>query len=271
MLEKYYYNSPLTFESGMSFFVQQCGITYSHAPYFIWRSCSDIYVIEYVTNGEGTVICNGKEYTVRAGDTYLLPVGSDHKYFASKKDPFEKKWINLKGELCAHLIDAYGLKNKVCFSGISIEKYLDQFIQFLQADPDSEDINREGAIIFHKIAQTLSRSQKKKSPTYVEKAKKLIDDNIYKKLSADNIAHEVGLSVSRLGKLFKESYGTTVYSYILQRKIEVSQNLLSDSLLQIGQIADMLGFADEHYFSNVFKSKVGMTPTAYRKNFSNIA
>ena len=46
--------------------------------------------------------------------------------------------------------------------------------------------------------------------------------------------------------------------------------LLQDTTHSIKSIATHLGFADEHYFANVFKSKTGRTPSQYRKSRSNI-
>ena len=41
--------------------------------------------------------------------------------------------------------------------------------------------------------------------------------------------------------------------------------MLLNTNLSVKQIANHLSFADEYYFSNVFKQKVGLSPTAYRK------
>lgn len=67
-----------------------CGITYPDPNYKIYRHCSDVYVIEYIEKGAGTVICNQQPYRLRQGDAYILPAGTAHRYYADPQDPWQK-------------------------------------------------------------------------------------------------------------------------------------------------------------------------------------
>ena len=50
------------------------------------------------------------------------------------------------------------------------------------------------------------------------------------------------------------------------KKIDYSCDLLNAQCYSIGKIAEMSGFVNTYYFSRVFKSKTGVTPTQYRNN-----
>ena len=89
--------------------------------------------------------------------------------------------------------------------------------------------------------------------------------NLYTKITVEDVAGYISLSVSQLNRLFKKEYGTTVYSYLLNCRIETAKSLLKGTALSISEISEKLIFTDEHYFSNIFKKKVGLAPSAYRK------
>ncbi len=47
--------------------------------------------------------------------------------------------------------------------------------------------------------------------------------------------------------------------------IALAKKLLLDTALTVAQIAETLTFSDEYYFSGLFKEKVGVPPSVYRK------
>ena len=136
----------------------------------------------------------------------------------------------------------------------------------LMARNVDNEINNFGAVIFHRIVQKLAENTEKKEENPAEKIKKYIDGNIYDKINAKSVARASGFSVSQIGRLFKNEYGTTVYSYILEQKIKAAEKLLKNSSLSIKETASILNFTDEHYFCNIFKRKRGMTPGEFRKS-----
>ena len=90
--------------------------------------------------------------------------------------------------------------------------------------------------------------------------KEYIDGHIYEKLSVPKLEEQVNLSVSQAGRLFKAAYRKTPYEYILERKTDTACLLLVYTGLSVKEIAYRLNFADEHYFSNVFRKRMGKIP-----------
>ena len=264
-MEKFLFMSPINDYKDSVFSVNLAGITYPDPNYKVYRKRSDVYVVEYIKKGEGTVKCSGKEYRMKENDVYILPKGSEHLYYSDKSNPWCKKWFNVTGKLCEKLLDAYSVKDCVHFRNVFIEDLLDEFFDFCDKNTDVQKINRLGAVIFHKIIQQLASYKEKSIQTDASKIKSYIDGNIYEKLSATELAVKFGFSVSQLGRIFKSEYGTTVYAYILEQKLKTAENLLKNSRLSVKEISNMLTFTDEHYFSNIFKKKCGVTPGEFRK------
>jgi AraC-like DNA-binding protein len=57
----------------------------------------------------------------------------------------------------------------------------------------------------------------------------------------------------------------TPYAYVLGKKLELAKKLLDNTNLTVKQISEKLCFSDEYYFSSLFKNKIGVSPSVYRK------
>ena len=265
-MEKIFFLSAGNGNKAAAFEVSLAGITYPDPNYKVHRKYPDLFVAEYVSDGEGTVVCGGKEYHIKKGDAYILPAGKEHRYYSDRTNPWTKKWFNVSGTLCKKLLSAYGIENTVCFhNASSIDTLFDEFFDYCSENTDVAGICENGAIIFHRIVQHLAANAKDNTESAAEKIKNYIDGNIYEKLTAESVASNAGFSVSQLGRVFKAEYGETVYSYILEQKIRTAENLLKNSVLSVKEISNMLKFTDEHYFCNIFKKKRGVTPGKFRK------
>ncbi|MCR4562529.1 MAG: helix-turn-helix domain-containing protein [Bacilli bacterium] len=100
---------------------------------------------------------------------------------------------------------------------------------------------------------------------HVFKATKYIDENLYNKITVQEVADEIGIEPEYLAFLFKKEVNTTVSKYILSRKIMESKKLLRFTDISIEEIASKLCFSSQSHFQNVFKKVRGITPNKYRK------
>lgn len=73
------------------------------------------------------------------------------------------------------------------------------------------------------------------------------------------------LSKPYLSTLFKKETGKKFSSYLQEVRLEKSRNLLQNSKLTIGEIADEAGFFDSAHYSRAFKEHYGCSPLEYRK------
>lgn len=86
-----------------------------------------------------------------------------------------------------------------------------------------------------------------------------------KNLSLVMVADHLNTSVYIATRLFKEATGKNFKDYVLDKRMEYAQELLKTTTMKIAEISGMAGFESAEYFSSVFKSRYGMTPTRYRK------
>lgn len=91
-----------------------------------------------------------------------------------------------------------------------------------------------------------------------------------KQVSAQDVdiaemANEAALPVRTFTRRFKQALGVTPNQYLQDLRIENGRDMLKSTDLSVQDIADSVGYKDTAYFARVFKSKVGLTPTEYRK------
>jgi AraC-like DNA-binding protein len=85
-------------------------------------------------------------------------------------------------------------------------------------------------------------------------------------LSIDEVAGQLFVSKDYLRHLFKHYAGQSPMKAIVSVRIDHAKKLLMNPELTIVQVADQCGFEDPYYFSRLFKSYTGKSPSAYRRN-----
>ncbi|WP_372629335.1 helix-turn-helix domain-containing protein [Cohnella sp.] len=243
---------------------EMAGKSFCDGSYRIDRPRSAVSTIEYIVRGRGTVRIDSKEFYPNAGDTYFLHQGQDHLYFSDKDDPWVKIWVNVKGELLTDLIRRYGLEGCYHIPGFYSMDYLQRIVRNAQAGGDNSALNCTLAVheLIIKLNEHLHapaiRSDAAKLKTY-------LDYRVSENVSLSELAAVVGKSESQTIRLFKRQYGVTPYHYHLQLKLDFAQKLLRSTGMTVREVAAHLSFADEFYFSNLFKKKVGIAPIHFRK------
>ena len=101
---------------------------------------------------------------------------------------------------------------------------------------------------------------------HIEKACAYIRAHLAEDLSLERVCAAVFLSKSYLCQIFKSLLGCTFGEYVKQQRILRARTLLASTGQSIEEIAAACGFASPTYFATVFKSAVGMTPSAFRRS-----
>ncbi len=79
------------------------------------------------------------------------------------------------------------------------------------------------------------------------------------------MARRTGLSQAHFSRVFHKITGQSPRDFLLQTRMTKARHLLTGTGLSINEIAERLGYADIFFFSRQFKEKVGLPPSAYRK------
>ncbi len=87
-----------------------------------------------------------------------------------------------------------------------------------------------------------------------------IEENIFRNFTLDEIARDVGFSISSLQRHFKATYGTTVVDYIRNQKLSFAKKLIEQDHISITEAAYCIGYANPSSFTTAFKRAFGYPP-----------
>ncbi len=104
------------------------------------------------------------------------------------------------------------------------------------------------------------------SPHYqsINKIHKYINANLSEPIHISELSKLVGISTGYLHRIFKSTLNITPSQYITELRIENAKKLLLNLKKSISDISVLCGFQSFAYFSHVFKNHVGVTPREFR-------
>ena len=85
------------------------------------------------------------------------------------------------------------------------------------------------------------------------------------KWNVDTMAADVSMSRSYFQHIYREVFGVSCMTDVINGKIEKAKEILSETACTVSQVAAMCGYENEEHFMRQFKKIVGVTPTGYRK------
>lgn len=100
----------------------------------------------------------------------------------------------------------------------------------------------------------------------VSQAIRFIREHACEGINVDDVLQQVPLSRRVLEARFKKLIGRSPHDEIDRVQLGRVKELLRETDLSLAEIAHRAGFRHVEYLSVVFKKKVGVPPSAYRKN-----
>lgn len=106
------------------------------------------------------------------------------------------------------------------------------------------------------------------SPADVDRAmnaEQILIKNLQNPPSLTELARQVALNTTRLKDCFRRVFGTTVFGYLRDKRMEMAGLLLKEGRLSVSEIAQIIGYRSLSHFVTAFHRRFGASPTAYRK------
>ncbi|WP_369436315.1 helix-turn-helix domain-containing protein [Lysinibacillus fusiformis] len=75
------------------------------------------------------------------------------------------------------------------------------------------------------------------------------------------LSRSIGLNDFKLKKGFKEMFGTTVFGYLREKRMEKAYLLLQEGKMNVNEVCSQVGYANPSYFAQTFKDKYGINPS----------
>jgi len=104
-------------------------------------------------------------------------------------------------------------------------------------------------------------SLKKRDIEKIYAVKEFILLNLSKPFTLIHLAKQFETNQYVLKKGFKEIFGTTVFGFLQENKMEQAKKMLLEQDLTIGEVSDLVGYKNPQHFTTAFKRKFGYTPS----------
>lgn len=151
-------------------------------------------------------------------------------------------------------------------------KHINRFVDQIGEENSSEDAYEKVKEFLDDVMATLFPEDTKANSDKVvtQKVTSYIQNNYNTGLTLEEVASYVKMNPTYLSRFIKKQLGTNFSDYVNTIRVEFSKEYLDNDDYSIIDIALMMGFTDQSYYSKVFKKYAGMTPGKYRKMLKQV-
>lgn len=228
-----------------------------------------------ILNGKGKITINNEIHSVKKADLIVFNSHTLHEEFSCLDCPIDFIYCGIRSlkieGLKENTILPESYNPKINMSSyFSMLEPLFWFIyeEFQKKEEAFEEICTEQLRttihLIHRIA-FLNEQKNTEKPSISQLIKEFLDENYKEHLSLKDIAKEFNINPYYLSHLFLKAHHISPISYIHNRRIGEAKLLLLNTDKKVKEIAQLLGYSNENYFSHFFKNKTGKSPLNYKK------
>ncbi|MBN8218761.1 MAG: helix-turn-helix domain-containing protein [Spirochaetes bacterium] len=115
------------------------------------------------------------------------------------------------------------------------------------------------------LARASSRRGRSDPVERLEGALRCLESLYPEPVRQEQIAARLGVSVSTLARLFRQTMGKGPMEALQEIRLEAAARLLENTGESVSAIAENVGFVDGNYFSKVFRGAFGVSPRDFRR------
>jgi len=236
------------------------------------RSAGIALSLEFVVEGKGELIVNGKTFELNKNDVYILHDTESYVYKALPPDRFIRKIIYFNSINSENIFKTTGLDkiSRVRLAKKDAEHILYLFTQIDEINRSRQDdfMLKMSSLTYNLILllsnQTYEHTDLKDVSDYLIKAVDFAMKNLSTNLHIADLANAAACSESYLSKIFKQNLNINPHQWIELQRIRFAAERLLQSRMKIYEIAEELNYSDSFHFSRTFKRLVGISPAQFR-------
>ena len=244
----------------------------------------DFYEVVYVVDGYYYVILDGKRHTVPPGNCIFFSPNTYHSgdgstpvntniriiSFECKSEcikPFDNRVFTLTDNEKDLFFKAFNAaQNCLCYSP--------RHVLCLKDGADATELQyaklqfESFLLALYSKSSPIPKESKRNSARKTEfrRLSDYLKQNLHRPLTLQVISEECSVSISKLKAICRFFCDCGPIDYLISLRIIRAKYLILEGELNFSEIAEKTGFASLHYFSRVFRSRTGLSPTEYAKS-----
>lgn len=251
------------------------GVNVLSRPFTTWRPKGrHDYYLMYLYQGTLDIRYNGTAHTIQPGDLVFYSPGQETFYRKMDQSEMIYYWIHFTGYGASTLMKACRFCDSTVYTvGISrpvLELFHRLFENFLFHD---RYVLHATSALLGNIMVQLGRGRDEQTGSVsqsrlnrISRSLDFIHQHYSHPLSIGQLAKIEHLSTSRYSALFHQCMGQSPQSFIINLRMQMAVEMILKTDLSIKQIAQMVGYEDQLYFSRLFRSRKGVPPSRYRQH-----
>ncbi|WP_349671681.1 AraC family transcriptional regulator [Lacrimispora sp.] len=260
-------------------YLQEVGELHALKQHISRREQLNSFLFFIILDGEGTLQVENEIYSIGKGYCVFIDCQNPYSHKSSKEHPWHLFWVHFYGPTMEGIYKKYMIRGgQPCYQTDDMEAYrtiLQTIYQTAKLDSHVRDM-----IIFEKLAAllTMTMIESHRNETYIERntlaktrllnIKSYLDAHYTEKISLSNLEQKFYINKYYLTRIFKENFGISINSYLIQKRITQAKYELRFTDKTIEEIGHTCGMADASYFNRVFKKIEGISPREFRKLWS---
>ena len=231
------------------------------------------YQINYITEGAGIFENEHGKFQVKEGSLMVIFPNEWHRYRPLKTTGWAENYVGFKGKIADQLLanQVFSNRQPVIQCGIK-EEIIDTHLKIMDlAEKEQPGYQQIASGMIVKLLGYIISFEKQKDfsgkriAKVIEEVRFLMRQNVEKEFNLEELAKQQNVGYSYFRRMFKKYTGVSPGQYHLQLRIIRAKEMLVSTDKSIKEISLELGFQTIHYFSLIFKKKVGMNPSEFRK------
>ena len=229
----------------------------------------------YIVRGEGVFESEATGHVkIEAGNLCFLLPDTWHRYRPDPETGWDEYWVSFDGDMPRRLLEQGILSPNQAVFDVGLDESILRCYKDLIAVVETDRVG------YRQIAATLTAQliARARAATLVEDdpLQKMVSDavfyieqNVDKPIDFGRLAAELSIGYSSFRHRFKRHIGLSPKQYHLQLRISKAKSLLTNTTLTISEIAGAMNFGSPYYFMKLFKKRVEMSPTQWRRYSRN--
>ncbi|MDU0355126.1 AraC family transcriptional regulator [Paraglaciecola aquimarina] len=227
----------------------------------------------YVRSGEGVLQFKDKKITLKAGHMYLIPAYQLVSHYCIGKIDFT--WVHFQARIDAGL-DLFMLYGEALSLDCNLLPHIENdflaLVELCKSDSPRSTFSRT-KLLLSLLDPAMEAFEKSNEGLHSFRHQSLlpaltmINENVVNAPDVKEMAEAANFTPEHFSRKFKAAFNISPKRYILQKRIALAKQKLLLANVNVEQIAEQCGFCDIFYFSRVFKQEIGLSPSAFRKEY----
>ncbi|MEO7223483.1 MAG: AraC family transcriptional regulator [Devosia sp.] len=233
------------------------------------RGRAPFCVIQHTIAGRGELDYAGVRHVLMPGDTMLLNFPHANRYWLAPGQRWEYFWIGVNGREALRITRSIlDISGPVLRLGSG---YIDRLAAVCRTLITRETQAGEASALAYDAVMALhdgvnqgEAADNRELPASIRRVLAYIEQHLGDRLDVERLVQIAGTSRAHFVRVFAATVGMPPSNYVIGRRLQLAQRLLTATDASIAEIASSCGFADGNYFTKVFRRQTRQTPTGFR-------